>query len=272
MNCKIVFSDVDGTMLDSSHHILPGTLYAIKQLQKKGIPFVMASGRHAASIIKIQEDNGFTGPVAAFSGGLILDEDRNPLFSVQFPLKTAKDIISFVEASGYDCTWNIFTIDNWIVKDRSHPRIIEEERIIGIEAGNETIDSLPQNSSVCKILYMCEPEEIDEVEQALRKNFPEIEFVKSSDTHLEVMAKGISKSGALNELCRIKQIPVSESAAFGDHFNDLDMLEAAGHAFLMGNAPEELKKIISQDVQIIDTNDNEGMYKALLENGLIERM
>ena len=166
MNCKIVFSDVDGTMMDNEHHILPGSLYAINQLRKRGIPFVMASGRHPASIIKIQKDNGFTGPIIAFSGGLVLDEDNTPLFSVQFPLETAKKIISYVEDIGFDCTWNLFLADNWIVKDRSHPRVKEEEDIIGIEAGRDTIESLPCDTDVCKILYMCEPQDIDEIGRA----------------------------------------------------------------------------------------------------------
>ncbi len=37
---KIVFSDVDGTLLDSSRKLLPSTLEAITRLSQNGIPFV----------------------------------------------------------------------------------------------------------------------------------------------------------------------------------------------------------------------------------------
>ena len=41
MDAKIVFSDVDGTLLSSAHRVLEGSLYAIHNLQERGIPFVI---------------------------------------------------------------------------------------------------------------------------------------------------------------------------------------------------------------------------------------
>ena len=48
---KIIFSDVDGTLLNNSHKVLPGTVYAIRELKKKGIPFVIISARSPSGII-----------------------------------------------------------------------------------------------------------------------------------------------------------------------------------------------------------------------------
>ena len=42
---QVVFSDVDGTLLNDQHCITPLTLLAIKKIQQQGIPFVIVSAR-----------------------------------------------------------------------------------------------------------------------------------------------------------------------------------------------------------------------------------
>ena len=73
---KIIFSDVDGTLLNNSHKVLPGTVYAIRELKKKGIPFVIISARSPSGIRPILEENNFTCPMISYSGALILDENE----------------------------------------------------------------------------------------------------------------------------------------------------------------------------------------------------
>jgi len=48
--------------------------------------------------------------------------------------------------------------------------------------------------------------------------------------------------------------------AFGDGWNDLEMLQIVGEGVAMGNADEELKKIVGRTC---DTNDNDGIAKYL---------
>ena len=53
MSYKIVFSDIDGTLLSSGRQILPGTLSAIEELRKKGIPFVPISARSPSGNVRL---------------------------------------------------------------------------------------------------------------------------------------------------------------------------------------------------------------------------
>ena len=71
MDLEIVFSDVDGTLLNSEHKMLDGTKYAIQKLQKKDIPFVIISARSPSGIYPILEENGFSCPIICYSGALI---------------------------------------------------------------------------------------------------------------------------------------------------------------------------------------------------------
>lgn len=266
MFLRIVFSDVDGTLLTSDHRMLAGTVYAIKKLQESRIPFVIISARSPSGIFPIMKQYGFSCPVICYSGALILDEDRKVLYSAGFDKGTARDVIAFIEDRDLDCCWNVFSMDTWIVKSRQDPRVILEERIVHAKAREEDIDSLPENAQIGKILCMCNPEHTADIEQMIRKQFRNLSIARSSDTLIEIMANGITKSIAVRELCALWDIPVEAAAAFGDQYNDLEMLETVGFPFLMGNAPEELKKVVSS---MTDSNDNDGIYKGLAALGAI---
>ena len=96
MDLEIVFSDVDGTLLNSEHKMLDGTKYAIQKLQEKDIPFVIISARSPSGIYPILEENGFSCPIICYSGALILDENKNTLYSTGFSRKVAEEVISFI--------------------------------------------------------------------------------------------------------------------------------------------------------------------------------
>ncbi len=263
---KIVFSDVDGTLLDSRHRILPGTIYAIHELQKKGIPFVIISARSPSGVRPILQENHFACPVICYSGALILDEDGKVLYSDGFSPETAGELIRFIEDRQFDCTWNLYSMDNWIVKDISDERVRREEEIVHARAAAGSVSSLSPDAKVGKLLCMCNPGKILEIEQSVRDAFPAMSIARSSDTLLEIMQEGITKRTGVLTLCRLWNIPVESTLAFGDHYNDLEMLETVAQPFLMGNAPRELK---DRFAFVTAGNDDEGIYKALAGMGII---
>lgn len=77
--CKIVFSDIDGTLLTSDGQITEGTKEMILNLEKKGIPFILTSARSPEGVRVIKRMLGNHAPIIAFCGGLILDNDGNEI-------------------------------------------------------------------------------------------------------------------------------------------------------------------------------------------------
>ena len=265
MTYQIVFSDVDGTLLNSDHRMLPGTLRSIRALQARGIPFVIISGRSPSGIYPILEENGFSCPIICYSGALMLDEQRRVVFSEGFDLDTARRVIQRAETLPYECVWNLFSLDRWIVRDAAHPRVELEARIVRARAEAGGPDSLPSDAVIGKIMCMCRANEISRIEEEMKAAFPALSIARSSDTLLEIMRGGISKSSAVKKVCEAWDIPLKNAVAFGDQFNDADMLKTAGIPFLMGNAPAELKRLFPR---ITDSNDNEGIEHALNNLGL----
>ena len=263
---RIVFSDVDGTLLNSRQEITPLTERAIKALKEKGIPFVITSARSPSGIYPILNEYGFNCPIISYSGALILDENRKVLYHRGMKKAEAKRLLGYMEDRRMDLSWCVYSLDEWIVKDKSDPRIIYEENEVKAQAVHGTVDSAA-NDEINKILCICAPGKIGEIENELKENFPQYSIAKSSDILLEIMESGITKETAVRTLCSLWDIPLSNAAAFGDNYNDVEMLEAVGSGILMGNAPEELKKRIPTQTK---DNEHDGIYAALVKMGWIE--
>ena len=62
---KMIFSDIDGTLLDSTHQVRENTKKKIKEIEKKGIPFILVSARMPEGIYTIQKAADLESPIVA---------------------------------------------------------------------------------------------------------------------------------------------------------------------------------------------------------------
>lgn len=242
MRYKMICSDVDGTLLDDAHCVTEKTRRSILRAVGQGMMFAIASARSPAGIEPIVKKNGFCCCIIAFNGALILDEKRSILYENGMSVAEAWRITEALEQIGTDVTWNVYTKDRWIVKNRRNPRVQREERIVETIAEEGNVKALSQETVIDKILCMVSREHMAETERWMRKNFPEYVIVRSSACLLEIMKAGNNKAQGLRNLCANKKINEQEVIAFGDHYNDLEMLTVAGCGVLMKNAPQEIKK------------------------------
>ena len=103
--------------------------------------------------------------------------------------------------------------------------------------------------------------------EAFEGEFSEmLDFVDRRKGYYEIMPKGCSKASGMRLLAKHLNIPMEETVAIGDGENDVPMLECAGRAIVMGNAPEKVKELadfITTDV------DKDGIWNALRWLGAI---
>lgn len=254
---KCILSDIDGTLLTDDHIMSPLTLQAIKSLD---IPFLPVSARSPEGIYPILKENDLICPMICFSGGLILDEKGNPLYENGMSYTQTKEVIDYIKEKNFDCTINIYALHDWLVEDKKDPRVQREERIVKAYSQQGTLESLDKNRKIHKLLCMCNPLYTQQIEKELKKTFPHCSIACSSDILIEIMNEGVTKADAINHLCDYYSIDKEDMIAFGDNYNDKEMLESVGMGIAMGNAPDAIK-LIAKD--ITDTNNREGIYKAL---------
>lgn len=267
---KVVFSDIDGTLLTSDHIISNATMEAIVSLQDNDIPFVIISSRSAPCIYPILKKHHFHCPIVACGGAWIEDQNGKVLVNEGMTRQTASDVIEFMTEKKFDLAWGIYSGKNWITNDRTDERILHEEGVVEVKSVEGTIDLLPEDAVVNKILCMCNPERILQIEEELKEAFPHLSIVKSSSYLLEIMPAGMNKAKGIRKFCELYGIATEDSVAFGDNYNDLEMLHAAGCGVLMGNAPAAIKETFPGKITL--DNNHDGIPAALKDLGLINNL
>jgi hydroxymethylpyrimidine pyrophosphatase-like HAD family hydrolase len=94
---------------------------------------------------------------------------------------------------------------------------------------------------VAKVLYIGEPADLSVTAANLEREFGDSVYVTySMPDCLEVMTSDVSKGRALRFVLDQLNIDPARCVAFGDNMNDIDLLETAGHPFMMRNANPDL--------------------------------
>jgi hydroxymethylpyrimidine pyrophosphatase-like HAD family hydrolase len=81
---------------------------------------------------------------------------------------------------------------------------------------------------------------------------------------LDILPAGCSKGAALVRLAEARGLHPSQILAIGDNWNDVSMLEIAGRAVLMANAPDDLKAhAAARNWHIGPSHDCDGVAEAI---------
>lgn len=267
---KLVFSDIDGTLINSNHVITEKTKHAVKTTTNLGVPFVLVSARMPSGILPLQKELGINSPIICYSGSLVIDDGRNTVLSKSLPRKNVNSIYETVKSKFSTIQISIYSHDQWIVENPQDEWVIQEQHITGAKpVQSDLIAFINSNPEIHKILCMGPSEDIEELKEVLMKDNADLTIYKSKDTYLEIMSGEASKSKAIQRLMNHYDVKKEEIMAIGDNFNDIDMLKFAGIGVAMGNAPDEVKIYANQ---VTSSNDEEGLSLSLEANVIAELM
>lgn len=261
---KIVFSDVDGTLVDADHHPMASSAPAFRLLAERGVPFCLVSARSPEGLYPIQRALGFSGPTVSYSGAYVLDGDGTELLSKPIALDEALRIKDYLDERLPKVCVFTYGFHTWIVNDRSDPRVAEEEYYVLAQAREcRSLREAFDERGVHKFLLMGEPADIAEAQDIVRARFPELNAVLSRPELCEIMRGDVSKSDAVRLLCSHVGVDPKDALAFGDGANDLDMLEAVGQSYAMRNGIDEVRRAATHVTRW--TNVEDGVARTLEE-------
>jgi Cof subfamily protein (haloacid dehalogenase superfamily) len=266
MTHKILFSDIDGTLLNSQHEVSSETKRAIQSLPND-FPFVLVSARMPKGIIHLHKELNLKTPIICYSGALVIDVANDASYQVilnkTMKLNYSREI--YQQAKMRNLHISFYKNDDWFIEDMDDWAIQEEE----IAKTNPTVIDYQElfrlwehtKSSANKILCMGEEGEIESLERSLNNNFAgELTIYRSKPTYLEIMDNTVTKTSAIRFLLERFNIKQREMIAIGDNFNDIDMLQYAEIGVAMGNAPEQVKQVANE---ITSSNDDNGVAKVI---------
>lgn len=265
VDIKIVFSDIDGTFLNKESQVTSGTGKAAKALVEK-LPFVLVSARMPEAIYPITNEIGIKIPVISYSGALVLTEKEEVLYDKRMTGTDTGMVLGVIQRDFPQVTLNYYAGRHWYVEGIDE-RVQTEMDITSATAEVRDFEEiLLAEEMPNKILVMTDPEDCERMEAELSEKFPSLHIVRSSAFLLEIMDKSVSKATGIKVMLEHYGLAAEESLAFGDNYNDVEMLEFCGRSVAMGNAPEDIKKLADE---VTLSNDEDGLAEYLVKSGII---
>ena len=265
---KIILSDIDGTFLKDDKTATDLHAAALKAVVDKGLKFVFVSARMPEAIYPITDALKMPHtPVISYSGGFVLTENEEIIFDKKISADAAKNVLAAMNR-WQDITINYYTGRRWFV-EKIDERVQFEMDITGATAEVKNFDELlSEKIFPNKIMIICEPPTCREMEIELGKKFPVLNVVRSAPYLLEIMDKSISKATGIKVLLKHYGFALDEAVAFGDNYNDKEMLELIPQSVAMANTPDDVKKLAAA---VTDSNTDSGIYTYLVKVGVIDK-
>lgn len=250
MAVKLIAFDLDYTLLDSEKRLSEENLAALRCAADNGIYTVPATGRLLNGLPEELRALPFLRWCILGNGARIYDAVNDVIaFSEEIPLDDAFEIFDFLESLGlrYDCYAGEC---GWMERkdyDELESFIADAVTCKFIRSVRKPVDDLRvflKNNfdTILKIQVYFEDAELRlRMLRELPEHFPELGFSSSIPVNIEINSRKADKGAGLRALCGILGLDVSETAAFGDGLNDMQMIETAGLGIAMANAEEKLK-------------------------------
>lgn len=258
MEKKIVFFDLDGTLLNHDKTILESTKQALEALQEKGIYTAICTGRAPLMFQWLLDELAFTSYVSMNGQHVICDGEE--IFTNPMKRDDMEKLTEMANEKGHGLTYSTF--DSFVSNAAEHPYISNSTSRLKVPY--PPVDSeIFLRSGVNQVQIYCTEEDADEYLEL----FQDYTFIRWDETSVDMLPAGASKAIGIEKMLEHLDIPVENSYAFGDGANDMEMIEKVGTGIAMGNAIPELKEVADH---VTATCADDGILKGLLEVGLLE--
>jgi len=281
---RLVAIDMDGTLLPNTlppngvQQMSRRNAQALRAAQKAGITVAIATGRRMAYTIPLLEalDLRADTPLITSNGAVIRTLDGQLIDRFHMEARVARGICGLLRPFGAV----VFTFDRpgrveLVLEDleQAHGRIS-----LWVESNRKSIDviqplelALKDGEDPIQGMVTGYVSRMKEAEQALKASewsskceCVRTEYPARDVSILDLLPLGVSKGSALKDLAGRLGVSRSETMAIGDNWNDVDMLEWAGQAVMMGNAARELRAMAKTlGWKQAPSNDEDGVAVVL---------
>lgn len=275
MNTKYIFLDIDGTLVGYDSKMPTSALAALKAAQANGHKIIIASGR-AVSVIypDLLKAINFDGIIASSGACLVCDGEVifKSLINGEL-LRTLTEyfkregirFIAYAEDAVYAEKDFFDVVIPGMIASGCNKELIEK-------SFNEVkiVDDIRDVDCIEKFTFYLSPHSPKKISEDNGDKFYVVDFslgsIKSPLFFGEINVAGVNKATAIERYMAHVGAPISDSIAFGDSGNDLEMMQFAGFSVAMGNATDAIKAAADM---ITDDVDKDGIYNAFVKLGLI---
>lgn len=253
-------TDLDGTLLPACKEVEPEDLAAIRQFQREGGKFAIATGRTLQAAQRYLEQLKPDVPVILFNGAAIYDTASGEMLDTVTLPPEAVEISQIVLDTFPDVSAEILTAQKTYVPRMT---VYEKEHLQICQVTPEILplERVPQEGWL-KVLFAMHPDRMGDVIRFFReKNWTCADFVQSAPQFYEMLPKHVTKGSALKKYRTMGLAGDRRIVAAGDFDNDLDMLKEADISACPSNAKPCVKEIA--DIQLENSCETHAIAELL---------
>lgn len=275
---KIIFLDVDGTLVDYGNRIPESAVRAIRTARKNGHKVYVCTGRSKAEMQPELWEIGLDGMIGG--NGSYVEDQGHVVMHQMITLEKCSAIVDWLHERNLEfyleSNQGLFASEHF--EQRGEKTIQEYMRRKGETDVQKTtvrntfvgmvFDGELYRNDVNKISYI-----LNSYQDFLdtRERFPDMQngtWGGKGEIALfgDIGVANITKAHAIEELLKYLGADRADTIAFGDAKVDIPMLEYCAFGVAMGNGGEEIKNMadyITDDVEV------DGLYKAFEYLGLL---
>jgi Cof subfamily protein (haloacid dehalogenase superfamily) len=269
MSYKLIALDIDGTIRSDEYPLSERTRLAVSRARDAGALITLATGRTFKSALKQSSDLNITTPIASSQGAHVVDPlTSKVLWHVPLTQQMTRIAVDAVRPYGLDIMGYrdnaVFVADmtDWAISYGKRNDV--DVNAVG-DLGSYTADSMT------RLVVRGDEDVIEGLEVDLKAKFDstELYITRSLPYFCEILHPDGGKDKALNWLCESKGIRSEETVAFGNGYNDVQMLEWAGLSVAIGGAVPQVLEVADTISPPIEEDGAAQIIEGLLDSGLI---
>lgn len=231
---RYIASDLDGTLLlNGAQELDPEVFSLILRLKEKGIHFIAASGRQYYSLRNLFRPVADQISYITENGSLCL-HDHQVISRGLIPRELGLRILDAVrEFPRCDC---LLSCESRCYTDSRNPRFIDHMKNV-VRYDMEVVPDLRDIQEPFLKMAMCDFRGTKEMEPFFQNRFAsQIKVVTSGNLWVDFIAPDANKGTGLARLLDHLGLSPEDGIAFGDQYNDVEMLQLAGTSYAMSGA------------------------------------
>ena len=276
---KIIFIDVDGTLVDYSNNLPESAVTAIRKARANGHRVYISTGRSKAEVYSNIWEIGLDGMIGG-NGSYVEDHDHVVLHQL-ITYEQCKHIVDWLHSRKLEfyleSNNGLFASEHF--REECTSTIQEYSR----RKGKPNAEQISMDMVFPDMIYGGElyRDDLNKVSYKLnsyqdfldtREEFPDLQngtWGGAGEIALfgDLGVKDITKANAIEHLLTYLGASVEDTIAFGDAKVDIPMLEYCSYGVAMGSGGDEIKAMADY---VTDDVDADGLYKAFIHLGLIE--
>jgi Cof subfamily protein (haloacid dehalogenase superfamily) len=257
VNYKLLVVDIDGTLLGRGRSISAENRRALDRARRSGVRVAISTGRAVLACTSVLEQLALDGYHIFFDGALVSDLGSE-VYARPLDRGVVGEAVEF--ARWLEIDLELYSAAHYFV-ERETWSTNAHRQFFGIEPSVVDFSGLWQRERIIKAgLASVDSGQVAKARQfsarfdgrlyfsiARSPAFPGVEFTN-------VVAPEVSKGKALEALALHLGVLLSEVMAVGDGTNDITLLDKAGLAVAMDNAPDEVKAVADHIAPDVDQN------------------